>query len=136
MSHTKRTAPVNSGVMGWVYTYHLHKPVGGPKDNPDHPPKATQLFGHTIAYHYTGWAPEDGLDSRLAEEEAGNARAAKLMRHAVAQGVQLDLVDVERGDRNRERQLKIQGGASRRCLLCKALRRLEKARQESYAQAA
>jgi hypothetical protein len=66
------------------------------------------------ARHYLGWAAD--LDSRLTEHAAGNgARPPAAVRTA---GIGWTLARTWTGTHARERQLKRQGGASRRCPLC------------------
>ena len=69
-------------------------------------------FGH--ARHYTGWA--SNLAARLADHEQG--RGARLLAVAQAAGITWTLARTWAGPRARERQLKQQGGAARRCPLC------------------
>jgi hypothetical protein len=73
-------------------------------------------FGH--AGHYTGHAKGGarGLARRLARHEAGHG--AVLLAHVRAAGLTWELARTWEGTRARERQLKRQGGASRRCPLC------------------
>jgi hypothetical protein len=85
-----RTGPVNSGVMGTVYTVHFARPV------------ATSAPRAHWPRHYTGWASD--LGARLAAHEAGNGSV--LFRLAAQQGTGWRLACSEPGDRNRERQLK------------------------------
>lgn len=87
-------------VLGMVYTLHFLKP-----------------FGH--ARHYTGWTED--VPSRLAAHTA--ARGANLVRLVQQAGIGFLVADVQPGTRARERQLKLQGGASRRCRICRAERR-------------
>lgn len=72
-----------------------------------------QPFGH--ARHYTGWARN--LDARLAHH--ANGSGANLLAHVRAAGIGWTLARTWSGDRNRERALKNQGGASRHCPICK-----------------
>ena len=66
------------------------------------------------ARHYLGWAAD--LDSRLTEHAAGTgARLPAVVRTA---GIGWTLARTWTGTRARERQLKRQGGAARRCPLC------------------
>lgn len=84
---------------GTVYLLHLSEP-----------------FGH--ARHYTGFAAGGGrgLARRLARH--GTARGARLLAVAREAGVTWELARTWPGTRARERQLKTQGGAARRCPLC------------------
>jgi hypothetical protein len=60
------------------------------------------------------------LDGRLAEHAAG--RGARLMAVIAEAGIGWTLARTWEGSRTRERQLKRQGGASRRCPICRAQR--------------
>ena len=71
------------------------------------------------ARHYTGWTACD-LQGRLAEHSAG--RGARLMAVITQAGIGWTLARTWKGSRARERQLKRQGGASRRCPICRAQR--------------
>ena len=84
-----------TGVMGTVYLLHFDRP-----------------YKH--ARHYIGWA--DNLDARLAVH--GTRHGARLLAVLRAEGIGWQLARTWPGDRNRERQLKTQGGASRLCPLC------------------
>jgi predicted GIY-YIG superfamily endonuclease len=66
------------------------------------------------ARHYIGWASD--LDARLTEHAAG--RGARLLAVVKAAGIGWTLARTWTGSRVRERQLKNQGGASRRCPAC------------------
>lgn len=80
---------------GVVYLLHLSEP-----------------YGH--ARHYTGWTTD--LDARLALH--GSGRGARLLAVAASAGITWQVARTWRGGRARERSLKRQGGASRRCPLC------------------
>lgn len=67
------------------------------------------------ARHYTGWTSD--LDARLTEHQAG--RGARLMSVIRDAGIGWTLARTWTGTRSRERQLKVQGGASRHCPACK-----------------
>ena len=71
------------------------------------------------ARHYTGWTAD--LDSRLAEHQAG--RGARLLQVITQAGIEWTLARTWQGTRERERQLKRQGGASRRCPICRVDRK-------------
>ena len=66
------------------------------------------------ARHYTG--STDDLPARLGTHQAG--QGARLLAVARAAGIGWVLARTWPGGRARERQLKRQGGASRRCPLC------------------
>ena len=74
----------------------------------------TQPYRH--ARHYTGWTAD--LESRLAEHQA--RRGARLLQVINRAGIEWTLARTWQGTRERERQLKRQGGASRRCPICRA----------------
>ena len=87
------------------------------------PPGVVYLVHFTAPYrharHYTGWTAD--LDSRLAEHQAG--RGARLLQVVSQAGIKWTLARTWDGTRERERQLKCQGGASRRCPICWTERR-------------
>ena len=60
------------------------------------------------------------LIRRLAEHQAG--RGARLLQVITQAGIEWTLARTWQGTRERERQLKRQGGASRRCPICRAHR--------------
>lgn len=86
-------------VAGWIYTIHFDRPVSP----------------HHTAQHYTGWAKDPW--QRLEQHRRG--WGPKYTRLAAEQGIGFTLVDLRQGTRNDERRLKNQGGASRRCPVCK-----------------
>jgi hypothetical protein len=94
-----RSAVSRRGVPGLVYLLHLERP-----------------YKH--ARHYTGFAEggPKGLARRLAEH--GTTHGSPLLAAAKATGITWQLARTWPGTRARERQLKRQGGASRRCTLC------------------
>ena len=61
--------------------------------------------------------PSD-LDRRLAHHRAGTG--ANMLAHAVREGIGFVVARTWDGDRNRERQLKNQGGRARMCPICLA----------------
>jgi predicted GIY-YIG superfamily endonuclease len=67
------------------------------------------------AGHYTGTTRD--LAARLADHASG--RGARLLEVVSEAGIEWQLAQVWPGGRDRERQLKRQGGASRRCPVCK-----------------
>jgi hypothetical protein len=81
----------------------------------DHP--YVSANGKGMAKHYSGWAARSkSLKSRLADHEHG--RGARLLQVVKAAGITWKLARTWPGGRDRERQLKNQGGASRRCPEC------------------
>jgi hypothetical protein len=81
-----------------VYTLHLWPPLGHAK-------------------HYTGSARQ--LPRRLADHALG--RGARLTQVQAERGGSWVVAQTEPGGKVRERQLKNEGGASRRCQVCKAV---------------
>jgi predicted GIY-YIG superfamily endonuclease len=88
-------APGGRGQPGTCYLLHFSEP-----------------YQH--ARHHSGTAAD--LPARLAEHEAG--RGSRLLQVAKAAGITWTLARTWPGGRQRERQLKNQGGASRRCPEC------------------
>jgi predicted GIY-YIG superfamily endonuclease len=86
---------MRSDVPGTVYLLHFERP-----------------YKH--ARHYIGWAED--LEARLALHAAG--RGARLLTVVRDAGITWELARTWEGTRHRERQIKIQGGASRCCPLC------------------
>ncbi len=74
-------------------------------------------FGH--ARHYMGSA--ESLEQRLREHEAG--RGSRLLFYVRQAGISWVLARTWVGGRQRERQLKRQGGHSRLCPICRPPRR-------------
>ena len=66
------------------------------------------------AAHYTGWTAN--LFNRIEAHE--NGRGARLLAVVRDAGIGFTLARIWPGTRDRERALKRQGGASRRCPLC------------------
>jgi hypothetical protein len=90
-------ARVVEGASGTIYLLHFHAP-----------------YAH--ARHYLGWAAPGHLGDRLAEHAAGHG--ARLTQVVAAAGIGWTLARTWPGTRWRERSLKRQGGASRRCPVC------------------
>jgi predicted GIY-YIG superfamily endonuclease len=76
-----------------------------------------QRYKH--AGHYLGSTGD--LEARLALHAAG--RGARLLEVVSAVGIRWQLARTWCGGKQRERQLKNQGGASRLCPICKEVRR-------------
>jgi predicted GIY-YIG superfamily endonuclease len=81
--------------VGVVYLLHFDRP-----------------FKH--ARHYLGWATD--LDGRLRHHKAGTG--ANLLKHVAAAGIGWTVARTWSADRDRERQIKRQGGLSRSCPMC------------------
>jgi len=86
---------MNAHTTGIVYLLHFDRP-----------------YRH--ARHYTGWTHD--LPARLAEHATGHG--ARLLTVIQAAGIDWTLARTWTGNRTRERALKRQGGATRRCPLC------------------
>jgi len=92
-----------TGEVGWVYTLHLHTPLG--------------TTGRNSARHYTGWACEHGLLARLKSHRSTCTDVA-MMRWCARAGIGWHLGGLARGTRADERQAK-NHGAARRCWTCR-----------------
>ena len=87
-----------AGHVGVIYLLHFDRP-----------------YRH--ARHCTGWTEGSGsLTERLTRHERGDG--ARLLAVVHAAGITWQLARTWTGPRARERQLKRQGGASRRCPMC------------------
>jgi hypothetical protein len=86
-----------------VYLLHFDEPIGD----------TSSRYGY--AQHYTGSSPD--LARRLAEHAANSD--VKIMAAVRQAGIGWTLARTWEGGRVRERQLKVQGGASRHCPVCK-----------------
>jgi hypothetical protein len=93
----------NGRLVGLVYQVHFDSPIGD-TSNP-----------RGFALHYTGWTLN--LPTRLGEHAAG--RGARLMQVVAEQGIGWQVTRMWIGSRGRERSLKRQGGAARRCPVCR-----------------
>jgi hypothetical protein len=92
----------NGHLVGLIYLVHFDRPIGD----------VTNPRG--FALHYTGWTLN--LPVRLGEHAAG--RGARLMQVVAEQQVGWQVTRLWIGSRARERSLKRQGGAARRCPVC------------------
>jgi hypothetical protein len=93
----------NGHLVGLIYLAHFDRPIGD----------VTNPRG--FALHYTGWTLN--LPIRLGEHAAG--RGARLMQVVAEQGIGWQVTRLWVGSRARERSLKRQGGAARRCPVCR-----------------
>jgi hypothetical protein len=93
---------------GTIYLLHLSEPYG----------PGGGANGRGTAQHYTGVAfgGARGLKRRLGQH--GTRQGSPLLRAARQAGITWVLARTWHGGRGRERQLKQQGGARRRCPLC------------------
>lgn len=96
------TTSVRTAQVGTVYLLHFHQP-----------------YKH--ARHYIGWTTD--LDARLSAHRHG--RGARLLAVISQAGIDWTLARTWHGPRARERQIKIQGGASRVCPCCGVVPHLE-----------
>jgi len=88
-------ASAPAGATGTIYLLHFDRP-----------------YRH--ARHYLGWT--DNLEQRLAQHASGHG--ARLLAVIREHGIGWALARTWTGTRTRERALKNQGGASRRCPSC------------------
>jgi hypothetical protein len=102
------------GPVGWVYLLCFRDPVTG-----QHRPLQGKGCRGQYAGHYWGWT--DDLLRRMAEHRNPRWRGAgRLVQVALAAGLSFELAWVEYpATRGRERRLKNQGSAYRRCPLCR-----------------
>ena len=79
------------------------------------------LLHFTARYRHAGHSlgSTNDLPTRLAEHDRG--RGARLLAVIKAAGITWTLARTWEGGKHRERQRKRQGGASRRCPICKGL---------------
>jgi hypothetical protein len=108
-------AAVDSGPVGWVYLLCFRDPATG-----EHRPLRGNGAGGQFAGHYWGWT--DDLVRRIQREHRNPkwTGAGRLVQVALAAGLTFELAWVEYlATRGRERRLKNQGSAYRRCPLCR-----------------
>jgi hypothetical protein len=102
-------APATTGpVPGLVYLLHF--------DQPYIPYPGAPAIAR--AGHYTGFAAGGPKALKRRLRRHGTAGGAKLMLAVARAGIGWQLARTWPGDRDLERRLKAQGGASRRCPLC------------------
>ncbi len=103
------------GPLGWVYLLCFRDPATG-----EHRPLRGNGCRGQYAGHYWGWTED--LVRRVVREHRNPtwAGAGRLVQVALAAGLTFELAYVEYpATRGRERRLKNQGGAARRCPLCR-----------------
>ena len=88
--------------VGVIYLLHFDRPIGDLANS------------RGFASHYTGWTLD--LPARLVDHAHG--RGARLMQVIGELGIGWQLARIWTGTRSRERSLKQQGGAARRCPVC------------------
>jgi hypothetical protein len=107
-------AKPDQGPVGWVYLLCFRDPVTG-----EHRPLQGNGLRGQFAGHYWGWTTD--LVRRIEREHRNpNWRGAgNVVRVARSQGLTFAVAFLEYpATRGRERRLKAQGGAYRRCRLC------------------
>ena len=105
----------DGGPVGWVYLLCFRDPATG-----EHRPLRGNGCRGQYAGHYWGWT--DALVRRITREHRNPhwSGAGRLVRVALAAGLTFELAYVEYpATRGRERRLKNQGSAYRRCPLCR-----------------
>jgi hypothetical protein len=102
------------GPQGWVYLLCFRDPVTG-----EHRPLQGQGCRGQYAGHYWGWTQD--LVRRIAQHRNPTwTGAGRLVQVALAAGLSFELAWLEYpATRGRERRLKNQGSAYRRCPLCR-----------------
>jgi hypothetical protein len=108
-------AQLDAGPVGWVYLLCFRDPNSGA-----HRPLRGNGPGGQYAGHYWGWT--DDLVRRITRQHRNPnwSGAGRLVQVALAAGLTFELAWVEYpATRGRERRLKHQGGAARRCPLCR-----------------
>jgi hypothetical protein len=105
---------VQPGPVGWVYLLCFRDPTTGA-----HRPLVGKGCRGQYAGHYWGWT--DDLVRRIAQHHNPRWRGAgRLVQVALAAGLTFELAWLEYpATRGRERRLKNQGSAYRRCPLCR-----------------
>jgi len=108
-------AQPNSGPVGWVYLLCFRDPTTG-----EHRPLKGNGTGGQVAGHYWGWTSD--LVRRIEREHRNPywSGPGRLVKVALGAGLTFELAYVEYpAGRGRERRLKNQGSAYRRCPLCR-----------------
>jgi hypothetical protein len=114
---TQPWAQLDPGPVGWVYLLCFRDPATG-----EHQPYRGRGAGGQYAGHYIGWT--DDLVRRVTREHANPnwTGRGRLVRVALAAGLTFELAWVEYpATRSRERRIKNQGSAYRRCPLCRGI---------------
>jgi hypothetical protein len=111
----QRWAQPDPGPQGFVYLLCFRDPASG-----EHQPLRGNGCRGQYAGHYWGWTED--LVRRIVREHRNPrwAGPGRLVQVALAAGLTFELAYVEYpATRGRERRLKNQGGAARRCPLCR-----------------
>ena len=112
---TQPWAQPDPGPVGWVYLLCFRDPATG-----EHRPLRGNGCRGQYAGHYWGWT--DDLVRRITREHRNPNwyGPGRLVQVALAAGLTFELAYLEYpATRGRERRLKNQGGAARRCPLCR-----------------
>ena len=112
---TQAWARPDSGPLGWVYLLCFRDPDSG-----EHRPLVGNGPGGQYAGHYWGWTTD--LVRRIEREHRNPnwSGPGRLVQVALAAGLTFELAWVEYpATPGREHRLKNQGGAARRCPLCR-----------------
>ncbi len=114
---TQPWAQLDAGPVGWVYLLCFRDPATGL-----HEPYRGKGTGGQYAGHYVGWT-EDLVRRVMREHRNPNwSGRGRLVRVALAAGLTFELAWVEYpATRGRERRIKNQGSAYRRCPLCRGI---------------
>jgi len=110
-------AQLDPGPVGWVYLLCFRDPATG-----EHEPYRGKGAGGQYAGHYIGWTRH--LVRRVMREHRNPnwSGRGRLVRVALAAGLTFELAWVEYpATRSRERRIKNQGSAYRRCPLCRGI---------------
>ena len=110
-------AQLDPGPVGWVYLLCFRDPATG-----EHQPYRGKGAGGQYAGHYVGWT-EDLVRRVMREHRNPNwSGRGRLVRVVLAAGLTFELAWVEYpATRSRERRIKNQGSAYRRCPLCRGI---------------
>jgi hypothetical protein len=114
---TQPWAQPDPGPVGWVYLLCFRDPATG-----EHEPYRGKGAGGQYAGHYIGWT--EHLVRRVTREHRNPnwSGRGRLVRVALAAGLSFELAWVEYpATRSRERRIKNQGSAYRRCPLCRGI---------------
>ncbi len=114
---TQPWAQSDPGPVGWVYLLCFRDPATG-----EHQPYRGKGAGGQYAGHYVGWT-EDLVRRVMREHRNPNwSGRGRLVRVVLAAGLTFELAWVEYpATRSRERRIKNQGSAYRRCPLCRGI---------------
>lgn len=104
-----------TGEVGFLYRLHYLVAIG--------------TTGRNSAQHYSGFSPDNHLETRIASHANGMS-GAKLPRAFYERGIPFMVADIWRGTRDDERRVKSNGHASDHCSVCAILRAQKSVRSE------